>query len=202
DKYYHLTDDEVFLHDPRNHDGKFGEFFGETYPTIFDVKHTFPESAQYHSHFINTDTEIHEDNNFLYARDFTFDELAFWNSRQTGGYHKLDATKTIDKNSANIVLKDNYTIIPAAREISHWKVNEMYDYTNDPNGKLIEFKDKCSYFYEPVNYTPTEALFSQNSKRRRLSGNWFITRLLWNNSKKFTKIYLKSLTLNVSFKNE
>ena len=202
DKYYHLTDDEVFLHDPRNHDGKFGEFFGETYPTIFDVKHAFPQSAQYHSHFINTDTEIHQDNNFLYARDFTFDELAFWNARQTGGYHKLNATKIINKNSANVVLKDNYTTIPAVKEISHWKVNEMYDYTNDPEGKLIEFKDKCSYFYEPVNYTPTEALFSQNSKHRRLSGTWFITRLLWNNSKKFTKIYLKSLTLNVSFKNE
>lgn len=201
-KYYHLTNDSVYLHDPRDHGGEYGKFFDNNYPTIFDVKHTFPQSGQYHSHLIGSDVEVHEGTNHLYARDFTFDELAFWNSRQTGGYHKLDATKIINKNSANIVLKDNYSVIPAVKELSHWKVNEMYDYTNDPEGKLIEFKDKCSYFYEPVNYIPTEALFSQNSKHRRLSGNWFITRLLWNNSKKFTKIYLKYLTLNVSFKNE
>jgi hypothetical protein len=200
--YYHLTDNEVWIHDPRNHDGTYGNFFGKQYPTIWDVKHTFPRSVQYTSHFIGSDVEIHNKEKILYNRDITFDEIAFWNDRQSGGKHKLDAQKVKNQNSQISKLVDRYTTIPAVKERSHWKVNELFDYTANTETELIKYENECSFYYEPVNYTITDALVKQNNNSRRLSATWYITRLIWNNTKKFTKIYLKYLTLNAEFKNE
>lgn len=201
-KYYHLTDDEVWLHDPRDHDDSYGNFFGQQYPTIWDVKHTFPQSAQYASHLIGSDVEVHDKSKTLYNRDITFDEIAFWNDRQSGGKHKLDPVKVIDHNSARTKLIDNYSVIPISKSRSNWKVNEFYDYTANTESELIKYENDCGYYYEPVNYTITDAVIKQNSKQRRLAGNWYVTRLIWDNTKKFTKIYLKYLTLNIDFKNE
>lgn len=201
ENYYHLTDTEVYIHNVDVDSN--GEFFGTKYPTIIDSKHTTIKSVQYNSHLIYSDVEIrNQQDGILFKRDFTFDKLGFYNSRQTSGLVDLTPIKIVNQNSKPEQLKDNYQTIDAIKSRDSWKVNELYDYTADSDKALIKYDNSCSYMYNLINFVANDAVTRQNLKQRRLSDLWYVTRLIWDNSKDNTKIYLKAIELKVQALNE
>lgn len=189
DKIYHLSDTEIYVHD--NSAGTYGIFMGkEKAKTIIDTK-TTTYFNRYGSHVIDSVTEQDGKNN-IYR---TFDSIGMLTSRQTAGIHPLIHVNNLNKHQYDRN-QDNINEIFATQDDNfiRWNINELFDYTLDANEKLINFPSKCNPYYEFINYPDFGHLSEEVATGKVISGDWFLTRLIFNNEDTF-KIYLRSLSL-------
>ncbi len=192
DKVYHINNQTINLHDELSY--TYCNFNGKDYESYIDVTHTNNnENFNYGSHVVYSDAQVISKDSILYNQDETFIKIAFWNARQTAGVHTLYPRLIKEKHLDN-TSEDKYGVIPAQLADNTWKINKLYDYTEDAKKPMTEI-EKCRIFVEPTNYFNLEVLKIQNAKNRRLVGDWFITRLWFNNN---LKLYLQYIVLHVS----
>lgn len=166
-------------------------YFNNQYEFVIDTKSMSKGAVNYLSHIIRTDVEKRTDTKQQLNLNKTFDQIGFWNTNQTAGMHHLQV-ETVEDREENLDLNDNYGIIPIKRVNNEWRLNELYDYTNNI-GECIIIKKPCLPFYETINYI-CKNRDVQTSKGRTLRDSVFYTRLIKKDPSKI-KIYIKNIIL-------
>lgn len=191
---YHVKKTKIYIHD--NLDYTYGRFMDkEVQPTILDIKH-ISRHSQYQSHILDTDAHFISEESIKYNQNLTADSIGLFTSRQTSGMHNLTPimiqnAHSYDRNS------DLIGTIQASYDKMVWKINELYDYTEDTNSALINYPNKGTSYYELTNGNDFSNVNVQNSKGRVIKDNWFVTRLIYNNTRNNIKLYFRAVSLAI-----
>ena len=170
-------------------------FFGKEYPFFIESRVMFNKAVNFTSIAARTSVDkINlQDNIILYNRKIFFDQIALWNSYQSGGNHNI---LPIDVNGQHLIdtQSDKNETLIATFVNNEWRINEFHDYTIDYSKPLISYDDICSPMYKPTNYSDISDRKIQNFKNRILRDNHLNIRLLKNNLMD-SKLYLKNLVI-------
>lgn len=170
-------------------------YYEKYYPCVLEFTALSPETEitafEYKSSIFNTEANAcHEgDVPSLYTRE-GFTKMWLRNSHQTTGY--LQLSPKIDSEDLHKNIKQNSNVIDMVWEASQWRINQLYDYTQDSSKSIITSKCENLYTPEPVNVDYEEALYRQTYKNRILFDNYLKYRLVFDNFAGL-KLYIKSI---------
>lgn len=192
DALYAIKDDVLYRHSVfANEEITYGNFYGEQYGFEIDAKAQYKGVGIYGSHVIRTDAERREGLEINQNLNYTFNKIQAWNSRQTAGSHNL-IPKTVEDREMDLRLEDEYGNITLERVNNEWRVNELYDYTEDGSKAIIKKKNNCLPFIEPCNYGDCSKRSIQTQENRVISDNFLYTRFIADHLTD-VKLYIKNM---------
>lgn len=170
-------------------------YYGNYYPCVLEFTSRSPETEiaafEYKSTILNTEAQqCHEgDIPSLFKRE-GFNKIWLRNTHQTTGY--LELVPRVSGEDLSEKLREKSNVIDMQWEGNHWRVNQLYDYTNDSNLPIVTSKCNNLYYPEPTNVSYEEALVNQMYKNRILFDNYLKYRLVFD---KFAslKLYIKNI---------
>jgi hypothetical protein len=184
---YSLHSNSLYAHDDYN---KFTTYYDDFYGAKIDYVLTLDQDQ---FQYVSTELFTEAKNGNVRDRDITFNQVAMLNSWQSTGYINLKVDKNGDNNSNNLSDKiiDKVETIDLKRMPSSFRFNEIYDYTQNHGGEIIEYEE-CKVEPEIKNYGDYYDRNDQAYNDRIVSDNYLYYRFVFNTFANI-KLYLKKI---------